>query len=141
MRPTTYPDGTLAQPRLPSLRWPIIGGLLALLIGAAIATGIYFLTDDDATVSADPSVVVVGPPSEGVTGSPAQLVVSSSATKIVSSAPHSSVNAAGHTHAPAGIEAGLEHSAVSSAARLTATGSSSHAPSAHASAQPTAATR
>jgi hypothetical protein len=66
MRPTTYPDGTLAQPRLPSLRWPIIGGLLALLIGGAIATGIYLLTDDDAVVSADPSVVVVGPPSKGV---------------------------------------------------------------------------
>jgi hypothetical protein len=65
MQSIRYPEGALPAP---VSRAPIIAALVALLVGGAIATGIWWLTDNDVDVfPTDTKVIVTQPvePSEG----------------------------------------------------------------------------
>jgi hypothetical protein len=70
MQEPTYPGGTAALPAAPSKK-PIVAALVALLVGGAIATGVWWLTDNDVDVLPDPATRVIvadtpTTPSDGV---------------------------------------------------------------------------
>jgi hypothetical protein len=58
MQEPTYPGGTAALPAAPSKK-PIVAALVALLVGGAIATGVWWLTDNDVDVLPDPATHVI----------------------------------------------------------------------------------
>jgi hypothetical protein len=67
MQGSTYPEGALPAP---VSRTPIVAAIVALVVGGAIATGIWWLTDNDVDVLSEPATKVIvaepGVPSEGV---------------------------------------------------------------------------
>jgi hypothetical protein len=70
MQEPTYPGGTAALPAAPSKK-PIVAALVALLVGGAIATGVWWLTDNDVDLLPDPATRVIvadtpTTPSDGV---------------------------------------------------------------------------
>jgi hypothetical protein len=66
MQGSTYPEGALPAP---VSRTPIVAALLALLVGGAIATGVWWLTDNDVNVLPEPAtetkVIVAQPAAPG----------------------------------------------------------------------------
>jgi hypothetical protein len=66
MEGSTYPEGALPAP---VSRTPIVAAPVALLIGGAIATGVWWLTDNDVNVLPEPEtatkVIVAQPGTAG----------------------------------------------------------------------------
>jgi hypothetical protein len=62
MQEPTNTHGTVALPAAPSKK-PIIAAIAALLVGGAIATGIWWLTDNDVDILPEPATHVIVSPS------------------------------------------------------------------------------
>jgi hypothetical protein len=58
MQESTYPSGTAALPAAPSKK-PIVAALVALIVGGAAATGVWWLTDNDVDLLPDPATRVI----------------------------------------------------------------------------------
>ncbi len=58
MQESTYPGGTAALPAAPSKK-PIVAALVALIVGGAAATGVWWLTDNDVDILPEPATKVI----------------------------------------------------------------------------------